>query len=119
MLAYYYRRCGVTMRQDKKRRVLIPLLKPILFAACATAAMAQSFIVFDAPNASATSVANINNSGDVTGYFNDTSKSKQRGFVRNRKGDFTLFDAPNASYTYPAAINDGGDVTGFFYDTSQ
>jgi hypothetical protein len=82
--------------------------------------------VFDAPNASPTSSelgtfpVSINAGGDVTGSFHDLSQSKkQRGFVRDRNGNFTVFDAPNASGTQPFSINDGGDVTGQFVDGSQ
>jgi hypothetical protein len=64
-----------------------------------------------------TTVVSINNSGEVTGYFQDSSSGATRGFVRELNGDITVFDASEgASRTMPAAINDPGDVAGFFFD---
>ena len=40
------------------------------------------FTVFDAPHASQTSASGINDGGDVTGTFYDTSENKNRAFVR-------------------------------------
>lgn len=62
----------------------------------------------------------INASGDVAGYFGDTTQAnKTRGFVRDINGDFIVFDAPNASSTVAVGINDRGEVAGSFNDTSQ
>lgn len=79
----------------------------------------ESFTVFDAPNGTLTQPLGINNSGDVTGQFWDSSQGgKARGFVRDRKGNFTVFDAPNASVTLPQCINNSGDVTGQSFGSS-
>ena len=54
-----------------KMRLTARLLGPlVLLLGHVTAAPAQSFTVFDAPNALLT-VSSINAQGDVTGYFND------------------------------------------------
>ena len=54
-----------------KMRLTVRLLGPlVLLLGHVTAAPAQSFTVFDAPNALLT-VSSINAQGDVTGYFND------------------------------------------------
>ena len=45
-------------------------------------------IVVDAPNASQTRAAAINDGGDVTGTFYDTAANKNRAFVRFRKLGF-------------------------------
>src|SRR5579859_630131 len=119
------------------QRVFSSFLQPILFTACATAMMAQSIIVFDAPNASSTTanggygVSNpfggsargpggINGRGDIVGVFKDTNQGgKTRGFVRDRDGNFTVFDAPNASSTTAYGINSRGDIAGSFSDPAQ
>ena len=89
---------------------------PILFVGCATSILAQSFLVFDAPNASSTFGSGINEIGDVAGSFADSSQGgKARGFVRDRHGNFTVFDVSNAlrergwllpAYTFPANRTD-------------
>src|SRR5438874_702038 len=100
--------------------VVMLLGLPALVLGLAAAALAQSFSVFDAPNASYTYSYSINVGGDVTGYFVDASQGfKGRGFVRDRNGNFTVFDAPNASGTVSYSINAGGDVTGVFSDATQ
>jgi hypothetical protein len=105
------------MRLERKRRVLTALLKPMLFVGCATAIMAQPFIVFDAPNALWTSATSINNSRDVAGSFYDTIQSKTRGYIRDRSGNFTVFDIPNQAITEVLSMNGSGDVTGYFSST--
>ena len=65
-----------------------------------------SYVVFDVPNAVSTKVVGINNSGEVTGYFQDSPSGGTRGFVREPNGDITVFGG------IPAAINDPGDVAG-------
>ena len=76
-----------------------------------------TYIVFDPPNASSTTVTGINDAGDIVGYFQDSQTNATRGFVRGRAGNIIVFDAaPNASETTPAAINAAGDVAGFFFD---
>lgn len=76
-----------------------------------------TYIVFDAPDAAATTVTGMNDGGDVVGYFQDAQTSTTRGFVRAKDGSVVAFDAaPNAASTLPAAINAAGDVTGAFFD---
>jgi probable HAF family extracellular repeat protein len=81
--------------------------------------MAESFAVFDAPNAVATLATGINNGGEVAGNVTDASQTT-RGFLRHRDGNMIVFDTPNASSTAnffsAVKINDAGDVTGDFAD---
>jgi hypothetical protein len=78
-----------------------------------------SYVLFDVPKAVSTKVVGINNSGEVTGYFQDSPSGAARGFVRGPNGKITVFDASGgASETMPAAINDPGDVAGFFFDAA-
>jgi len=75
--------------------------------------MAQTFIVFDAPNASLTYAASINKKGGVGGYFFDASQgNRSRGYVRDSTGNVIVFDVPNASGVEVVSINKGGDLTG-------
>ena len=96
---------------------------PLLLLGPVTAALAQTFTVFDAPNGVGTHGLSINAGGDVTGSFFDTLTHTLRGYVRDRNGNFTVFDAPNASAsvsgTASLSINNRGDVTGYFLDASQ
>jgi hypothetical protein len=75
--------------------------------------MAQSYIVFDVPNATLTVGEDINNRGDVIAEFANAS-GQVHSFVRDRNGNLTIFDAPGADSTYSGSINNGGDVTGTF-----
>ena len=67
----------------------------------------------DKSGATFTSPASINDSGQVTGYYNDGSG--RHGFVYGN-GTFTILDAPGAYETSPASINDSGQVTGYYRD---
>ena len=60
--------------------------------------MAESFAVFDAPNAVGTQATSINNGGEVAGNFTDASQNV-RGFLRHRDGNIIVFDTPTASGT--------------------
>ena len=63
----------------------------------------------------------INASGEITGYYTDTS-GVPHGFLRDVSGNITTFDATGAGTskgqgTRPFAIDAGGDVTGIYVDT--
>ena len=83
------------------------------------------FTVFDPPNSLGLEARGLNDGGDVTGGFADTSTGNTvRGYVRTADGQFALFDAPNAVTTVlldggtePRAINNAGQVTGWFADS--
>ena len=58
--------------RSHKMRLTVRLLGPlVLLLGHVTAAPAQTFTVFDAPNALLMVSSSINAQGDVTGYFND------------------------------------------------
>ena len=106
------------MKPNYTRRCLL-LVLPFAFCAFDSYSLAQSqvppsgdpasYVLFDVPTAVSTKVVGINNSGEVTGYFQDSPWGAQRGFVREPNGDITVFDG------IPAAINDPGDVAGIVY----
>ena len=95
-----------------EREVAAVLARAILFVACAGPLVAQTFVVFDAPNASETSPQSVNVSGAVAGG------SSVGGFVRDPSGNITTFNVPNALYTWASSINDSGAIVGNSYDWS-
>lgn len=75
-----------------------------------------SIAVFDAvPNASGTTIASINEKGDVVGAFSDVTYSAHQ-FLRGHKGNITVFDIPNALLATSVSINNLDDVTGILWD---
>lgn len=76
-----------------------------------------NFTTFDAPNAVPSfsgGPSSVNNSGTITGFFNDGSKNGDlRVFLRDPKGVFSTFDIPQLG-TIPvvAVINSSGAVAG-------
>ena len=71
------------------------------------------FTTLDVPGADYTEPLSINNSGQVTGSYIDSSGG--HGFVYSN-GTFTTFDPPGATDTKARSINDSGQVAGFFDD---
>jgi len=57
----------------------------------------------------------INNKGDITGYYDDTSGA--HGFVLSA-GIYTSIDVPGAVETIAGGINDAGDIVGTYCTTS-
>jgi len=85
-------------------------------------------VTFDAPNVGypatnfpGTAPTDINNRGDIVGYYTDANGGVH-GFVRWRSGNFTIIDDPGSTSSPPAtitqAINDWGTVVGFSYDSN-
>ena len=77
--------------------------------------------VFDPPNSLGLELRGLNDQGEVTGDFVDSSTNSVRGYLRSADGQFTIFDPPNAVMgdddgTFPRAINNGGQITGWFDD---
>jgi uncharacterized membrane protein len=56
----------------------------------------------------------INQSGSVTGSYNDAVTGALHGFVRNPYGTLTTFDPPMGGQTTATSINDSGVITGNF-----
>ena len=73
---------------------------------------------FDFPGALITSAFDINNRGQITGYYFDAER-KAHGYVRDRNGDYTTIDVPGASQTFPFGINNRGHVVGAYFDANQ
>jgi len=105
-----------------RMRTLIGFLSLALMLPLGGTAAEQTYIVFDAPNATGTQPTSINANGEITGYFSELQFIEDnirctpcRGFVRNVQGIITVFDAPNASTTFPSSINERGQIAGQFF----
>jgi probable HAF family extracellular repeat protein len=73
---------------------------------------AHGFTLFDAPQATLTSITAINSIGVTVGYFSDGKAD--HGFVLSPEGAVTILNAPHASSTIPSGINARGQVTGLY-----
>ena len=76
------------------------------------------FTTFDVPTGVGTIALAVNDSGVVTGFFQDGS-GFEHGFIRAANGTFTTFDGPGTVFapgkgTIPARINAAGAVVGTF-----
>jgi hypothetical protein len=79
----------------------------------------RTYITFDVPSSTSTTVADINLVGTVTGGYSDQN-FVSHGFLRRLNGAITTFDAPGASSTYGgAAINDAGEIAGTYSDAGS
>jgi hypothetical protein len=64
-----------------------------------------------------TTVEGINNLGDVSGHFFDTSYN-EHGFMLSHTGKFTQIDVPGAFQTAGGGVNDLGKIVGHYTDKS-
>jgi hypothetical protein len=67
----------------------------------------------DLPDADYLAPFDINDHGEIAGFYVDAAMTKAHGFVRSADGDFTTIDAPGADFgTSPLDINNRGEVIG-------
>ena len=84
-------------------------------------AATYSFTILEVPSTTSTFPTSINNSGQVAGYYYDSSGT--HGFVYSND-TFTTLDVPVATTgpvgtgTSPSSINASGQVTGYYFDNS-
>ena len=84
----------------------------LLFGAGAEAfAQPGSYVNIDPPGSVTTYIYGINTTGDVAGFYRDSTR--QRGFKLNNNG-FTIIDPPNSLNTSISGINTAGDVIGIY-----
>ncbi|MEO8661470.1 MAG: hypothetical protein ABI693_23575 [Bryobacteraceae bacterium] len=74
----------------------------------------STFVTFDVPGATNTSVYDIDDEGTVTGTYHDASLVPH-GFVRTRGGKLTTFSVPGSASTFPSCLNSSA-VAGTFTD---
>jgi hypothetical protein len=71
----------------------------------------------DPPGGSASDeYVDINNRGQIVGFYNDDQGVTTTGFLRTRKGRFVDIDVPGALVTGPLKINDRRQVVGIYVD---
>ncbi|NKE73788.1 hypothetical protein [Candidatus Manganitrophus noduliformans] len=92
----------------------IIILTIFLFLLSASFARAATFNLINVPGAVYTFPHDINNRGEVVGYFIYTDGEKH-GFLFSG-GNFTAIDFPNALWTEAWGINDAGEIVGGYQD---
>ena len=96
-------------------------LFPPLLAAGDKHLSVEILTTFDYPDAhSFTATAEINNLGDVAGFYSDAI-GLERGFVRYRNGSFSppIIPPGTGDFTGANDINDERTVCGFFFDNAN
>jgi probable HAF family extracellular repeat protein len=61
----------------------------------------------------------INNRGEIVGFYNDQQGATTTGFLRTRKGRFVDIDVPGSQVTGPVKANDRGQVVGIYVDAND
>jgi probable HAF family extracellular repeat protein len=89
----------------------------LVFTSVAAHASTYNFTTLDVPNATFTYATDINNNGQVVGYFfNAANAEENHGFVYNGS-TYKTIDPPNSiPRTLPYGINDSGEVSGIYVD---
>src|SRR5262249_20527616 len=78
------------------------------------------FSLIDAPSASFTSAQDINNNGEVVGYYSLPGSSVEHGFAYNSaNGQWTTFDVPGAVSTFVYGVNDLNQIVGTYTDANN
>jgi probable HAF family extracellular repeat protein len=77
----------------------------------------------DVPGARGTAAARINDSGEIVGYYSDTSENPNvagdsRGFLLDRRGRFERIDVPGATTSQALGINNLGEIGGGYVDAA-
>jgi probable HAF family extracellular repeat protein len=78
--------------------------------------MGGVFTTLDYPGASDTFAEDINNLGDVVGFYSDLSG--KNGYLYSG-GAFSVIAYPGARQTQAVGINDQGDIVGFYQDSAR
>ena len=81
----------------------------------AQAAASFTFTPIDVPGASQTLAFGINPSGQIVGFYSDSTG--QHGFLYDR-GVFTPIDVPGASQTLALGITPSGQIVGYYFDST-
>jgi hypothetical protein len=68
------------------------------------------------PGATFTSGSGINDAGQITGAFANSTGGLHGFFYSGRS--FTQFDVPGATSTVPFGINDAGQIVGYFNEST-
>src|ERR1700733_7912630 len=105
---------GLMSLRTPYRRLLIACAASALALVPADAAAAPAhgrYTTIDVPGAADTTAVGVNDSGVVSGFYEDSS-GNDHGFL-DRHGTFTTIDVPGAADTVATVINDVGVVVGY------
>jgi hypothetical protein len=61
-------------------------------------------------------LVDINNRGEIVGFYNDDNGATTTGFLRTRRGRFVDIDVPGSQVTGPLKVNDRRQVAGIYVD---
>jgi len=86
------------------------------WAAAKSAPSGPTIVSFDPSGSVRTVPSAINQSGQVTGSYNDPS-DVNHGFLREADGTILSFDPPGSTNTISNGINGSGVMTGSYHDT--
>jgi len=94
----------------------ICLLIPVVLPLAPLDAASFTFVTFSYPGSTSTTLAEINNTGEIVGSFN-TATAFGQGFIRNADGSSVPIMLPFPSTDSPASgINSAGVVVGAFFN---
>jgi len=99
-----------------KIAVSVCALVSLSWASSKTAPSGPTIISFDPPGSVRTVPSAINQSGQVTGSYNDPS-NVNHGFLRETDGTIIAFDPLGSTNTISNGINGSGVMTGSYHDT--
>jgi hypothetical protein len=99
-----------------KFALLVCVVASLSWASPKTAPSGPTIVSFDPPGSVFTVPSSINLSGQVTGYYNDSS-GVAHGFLREVDGTIISFDPPGSTGTISYGINASGATTGDYFDT--
>jgi hypothetical protein len=69
--------------------------------------------------ASSAAATGVNDSGEISGFFTNSTSGKTGGFVRSANGGvITKFNVPGTTFTQLLGINNAGVAVGFYNDTA-
>ena len=71
---------------------------------------------FEIPYSRLHSVSDINNRGQITGYYDEPDFTGGGAFLRDRDGTFIAISHPGSAYTLAHSINDRGRVVGAYLE---
>jgi len=91
-------------------------LASLSWASSKTAPSGLTIVSFDPSGSVRTVPSAINQGGEVTGWYNDSS-GVTHGFLREADGTIVSFDPAGSTGTIGYGINDSGATTGSYFDT--
>ena len=102
----------------KKLTFLLVILGIAFFGSAheAFADYTYTYTSIDYPDAGNTWVSSVNDSGQLAGYFQDTTGL--HGFFYDGLQGYTQLDYPNAPQTSASGMNDSGHIVGYYEDTT-